>query len=92
VRWNEGRPPQDDFIIDDAWAYRSVDLRLEWQAPAIKDVRVTLIGEGFNVFDFDNGGCFESFKPRLPNVNQRFGEPNCEFNTRRLQAGARVSF
>jgi hypothetical protein len=93
VRWNEGRPEKQDFIVSDAWAYRSVDLRLEWQAPPIADaVRVTLIGEGFNVFDADNGGCFESFKPRLPAVNARFGEPNCEFNTRRLQAGARVTF
>ncbi len=93
VRWNEGRPPKDDFIIPDAWAYRSVDARLEWEAPPIADrVRVGLIGEGFNLFDHDNGGCFESFKPRLPNVNARFGQPNCEFNTRRYQVGARVSF
>lgn len=93
VRWNEGRPEQDDFIIPDTWAYRSVDLRLEWQAPPIANaVRISLIGEGFNVFDFDNGGCFESFRPRLPAVNARFGEPNCEFNTRRLQGGLRVEF
>jgi hypothetical protein len=92
VRWNEGRPEKHDFIIPDAWAYRSVDLRLEWQAPPIRDVAVSLIGEGFNVFDFDNYGCFDSFKPRLPGVNERFGEPNCEFNTRRYQVGARVSF
>jgi hypothetical protein len=93
VRWNEGRPAEEDFIVPDTWAYRSVDLRLEWQAPAIADaVRVSLIGEGFNVFDFDNGGCFESFRPRLPAVNARFGEANCEFNTRRLQAGLRVEF
>jgi outer membrane receptor protein involved in Fe transport len=93
IRWNEGRPAKQDFIIPDAWAYRSVDLRLEWQAPAIGDrVRLTLLGEAFNVFDHSNYGCFESFKPRLPAVNERFGEPNCAFNTRRLQAGARVSF
>jgi hypothetical protein len=92
VAWNEGRPEKHDFIIPDAWAYRSVDARLEWQAPAIRDVALTLIGEGFNVFDHDNGSCFESFKPRLPNVNPRFGEANCEFNTRRYQVGARVSF
>jgi outer membrane receptor protein involved in Fe transport len=93
VRWNEGRPGQDDFILSDFWAYRSVDLRLEWQAPEIANaVRVSLIAEGFNVFDYDNGGCFESFKPRLPAVNARFGEPNCEFNTRRFQGGVRVGF
>ena len=33
-----------------------------------------------------------SFMPRLPNVNPRFGQPNREFNTRRFQVGARVSF
>lgn len=93
VRWNEGRPDQKDFIIPDAWAYRSVDLRVEWDAPAIGDsVRVGLTAEGFNVFDYDNNGCFENFKPTLPSVNPRFGEPNCEFNTRRFQVGARVSF
>jgi hypothetical protein len=92
VRWNEGRPAKDDFIAPDAFAYQSVDARLEWQAPPIKDVAITLIGEGFNLLDHDNGGCFESFKPRLPAVNARFGEPNCELNTRRFQLGARVAF
>jgi hypothetical protein len=47
VRWNEGRPPKDDFIIQDFWAYRSVDLRLEWQAPPIGDAAVSLIGEDY---------------------------------------------
>lgn len=93
VRWNEGRPDKKDFIIPNAWAYRSVDLRLEWQAPPIADaVRVSLIAEGFNIFDYDNGGCFDSFKPRLPATNPRLGDPNCEFNTRRLQGGVRVGF
>jgi outer membrane receptor protein involved in Fe transport len=92
VRWNEGRPEKKDFIIPNAWAYRSVDLRLEWQAPPIRDVTLALVGEAFNIFDFDNFGCFENFKPRLPGVNPRFGQGNCEFNTRRLQAGARVRF
>ncbi len=93
VRWNEGRPAKDDFIIPNAWAYRSVDLRLEWDAPEIANrVRVTLVGEGFNIFNFDNNKDFENFKPRLPNVNARFGQPNGQFNTRRFQIGARVSF
>jgi hypothetical protein len=93
VRWNEGRPEKHDFIIPDAWAYRSVDARLEWQAPPIfNTARVSLIAEGFNVFNFDNGSCFESFKPRLPAVNARFGQPNCQFNTRRFQGGLRVGF
>jgi hypothetical protein len=93
VRWNEGRPEKKDFIIPNAWAYRSVDMRLEWQAPILANaVNVSLIGEGFNIFNFDNGSCFENFKPRLPAVNARFGEPNCQYNTRRFQAGVRVGF
>jgi outer membrane receptor protein involved in Fe transport len=93
VRWNEGRPEKQDFIIPNAWAYRSVDMRLEWQAPPIgRGVRVGLIAEGFNVFNFDNNGCFESSIPRLPATNARFGEPNCQTNTRRFQGGVRVGF
>jgi hypothetical protein len=92
VRWNEGRPPKEDFIIPDAWAYRSVDLRLEWQAPPVRGTALTLIGEAFNVFDFDNYNDFNRFRPRLPAVNEDFGEPTTEFNTRRYQVGARVSF
>lgn len=93
VRWNEGRSEQQDFVVPDTWAYRSVDLRLEWDAPPIADrVRIGLTAESFNVLDYDNNGCFESFKPTLPAVNPRFGDPNCEFNSRRFQVGARVSF
>jgi hypothetical protein len=93
VRWNEGRPEKEDFIIPDAWSYRSVDARLEWEAPPIANTaRVTLIAEGFNVFNYDNGSCFESFKPRLPATNARFGDPNCQLSTRRFQAGLRVGF
>jgi hypothetical protein len=93
IRWNEGRPEKDDFIIQDAWAYRSVDLRLEWEAPPIANTaRISLIAEGFNIFNFDNNGCFVNDIPRLPNTNPRFGEPNCQFNTRRLQGGLRVGF
>jgi hypothetical protein len=94
VAWNEGDPPQDDFLGIGDWAYRSVDLRLEWTAPPIGGVELSLIGEGFNVFDFDNytANDFENFKPRLPAVNERFGQPRSEFNTRRFQAGARVTF
>lgn len=91
VRWNEGDPPKDDFLGSE-WAYASLDLRLDWEV-AIRDlVTLGLIGEVFNATDFDNGGCFESFKPRLPSTNARFGQANCEFNTRRFQMGATLKF
>ena len=91
VRWNEGRPPKEDFLGTE-WAYASLDLRLDWDITFGDAVTLGLIGEAFNVTDFDNNGCYESFKPRLPNVNPRFGQPNCEFNTQRYQLGASVSF
>jgi len=92
VRWNAGRADKKDFIIPNAWVYRSVDLRLEWQAPPIHDVAVTLLAESFNIFNFDNFSNFDADVPRLPNVNPHFAEPRTEFNTRRFQVGARVSF
>ncbi|MFN7941548.1 MAG: TonB-dependent receptor [Thermoanaerobaculia bacterium] len=93
VRYNAGRPEKFSFIVPDFWAYRSVDLRLEWDAPPIaKSVRLGLIAEGFNIFNFKNYNGFESFKPHPPAVNPNFGKPNSAFNTRRYQIGARVSF
>lgn len=93
VRWNEGRPEKKDFIIPNAWAYRSVDARLEWDAPAIANrVRIGVIAEGFNIFGFDNDTQFENFKPTRPAVNPRFGQPNAQINTRRFQLGLRVGF
>lgn len=92
VRWNEGHREKKDFIIPDAWAYRSVDLRLDWDAPAIADrVRLGLTAEAFNVFDFDNVDAVEQFNPKPPAVSH-LGEPRSEINTRRFQVGARVSF
>lgn len=95
-RFNAARPEKYDFIVSDAWAYRSVDLRLEWEAPPIADrVRLALIGEAFNVFDFDNytySDWVSGFRPPPGEVNANLGKPTGEFNTRRFQVGARVSF
>jgi outer membrane receptor protein involved in Fe transport len=92
VRWNEGSREKKDFIIPNAWAYRSVDVRLDWDAPAIADrVRLGLTAEAFNVFDFDNVDAVEQFNPKPPAVSH-LGEPRSEINTRRFQVGARVSF
>ncbi|HEX4954635.1 MAG TPA: TonB-dependent receptor [Thermoanaerobaculia bacterium] len=91
VRWNEGRAEERDFLGWDNWVYRSVDLRLDWQKD-VGPVNLGLIGEAFNIFDYTNEGCFESFKPPLPEVNARFGQGNCQFNTRRFQVGVKVGF
>ena len=91
VRWNEGRPPKEEFLSAE-WAYASLDLRLDWEVDIADAVTLGLIGEAFNVTDFDNNGCFENFIPRPPGVNARLGQPNCQFNTRRYQVGAAVRF
>jgi outer membrane receptor protein involved in Fe transport len=89
--FNGFRPEQEEFLFYDNWAYRSVDLRLEWEAPAIADrVRISLIGEAFNVFDFENYNGFDGFIP--PEGNPNFGNPNSAFNARRYQVGLRVAF
>ena len=93
THFNGARPDKQDFIIPDAWAYRTVDLRLEWQAPPIaKALELTLIGEAFNVFNFDNYGCFDGWAGAPGEPNPNFLKPNCEYNTRRYQVGARLSF
>jgi hypothetical protein len=91
VRFNEGRAEEREFLGWDSWVYRSVDLRLDWEAE-VGPVTLGLIGEAFNIFDFVNEADFEAFKPPLPEVNARFGQGNRQFNTKRYQLGARVGF
>jgi len=90
IRWNEGRPEQYSFLFWDNWAYRSFDLRLQQDFAFGRSMVWGLYVEGFNIFDWDNYGCFENFKP--PEGNPRFGEPNCEYNQRQFQIGTRFSF
>jgi hypothetical protein len=92
LRRGAGRPPKEDFIFPDVFAFRTVDLRLE------KDFKIGpgqlgAIAEAFNVFDYENYGCFDGFTggPNAP--NPRFGQPNCLIEPgRRFQFGVRYSF
>jgi hypothetical protein len=88
VRRNEGRPEKYDFIIPDAWAYRSVDLRLE-KSFAVASSRLAVILEAINVFDFENYGGFDG---TLSPTNQNFGNPSTLVEPgRRFQVGLRFS-
>jgi hypothetical protein len=91
IRRNEGRPPRDSFIFQDAFAYRSVDVRLMKNFEMF-DGRLTLALEAFNLFNYDNFVDFDSFIPRLPEVNPTFGEPRRAINPRRLQFGVTYGF
>lgn len=90
---NGGRPPQYAFIFPDAWAYRSVDLRLEKMFRVGGTSRVSFSIEGVNIFSFDNFKDFDGFIPTLPNTNPNFGTPaNLIDPGRRLQVGLRYAF
>lgn len=90
-RRNEGRPPRQNFLFQDAFAYRSVDLRLMKNFDMF-DGRLTLAVEGFNIFNYDNFAEFQSFIPRLPQTNPDFGQPTRAINPRRLQFGVTYAF
>jgi outer membrane receptor for ferrienterochelin and colicin len=85
-------PPKQSFLGIKEFAYRSVDLRAEWDANLGSDFRLGLIGEAFNVFNFANDSCFDGWTGGPGGLNANFGKPTCQFNTRRYQIGARFSF
>ncbi len=93
IKRNAGRPDQFDFIISNAWAYRSVDLQIE-KAFRFADRRsVSVIFQGFNIFSFDNFSGYQGFIPTLPATNLNFGRPSSLLDPgSRLQFGMRFTF
>ena len=90
---NGGRPEQFTFIFPDAWAYRSVDMRLEKIFRFGGRQTASIAFEGFNIFSFSNYKDFDGFIPTLPAVNANFGQPSATLDPgRRLQFGFRYSF
>jgi hypothetical protein len=89
---NGARQPQQSFLGIEEFAYRSVDLRLQWNAPSFSNVTVSLIGEAFNIFDYDNYSGYDTWGGGLNSPNANFLTPNTQFNTRRFQFGTRITF
>jgi outer membrane receptor for ferrienterochelin and colicin len=93
-RWNEGTPRRKSFIIPNAWAYRSVDLRLQKDF-GIGIGRLGISLEAFNVFNYVNEGCY-GFSEGFINENgvkdPKFGKGSCAINPRRGQVGLNFSF
>ncbi len=74
-------------------SFQTVDLRLEKSFKVSGSHRVAATAEVFNIFDHENYGCYEGFKPPLPEVNAKFGQPGCLVEPgRRLQFGLNYSF
>jgi Carboxypeptidase regulatory-like domain/TonB dependent receptor len=90
---NGGRPEQFDFIIPNAFAYRSVDVRLEKGFRFGSTQRVSVAIEGVNIFSFDNFADIDGEIPTLPSVNPNFGRGRRLIDPgRRLQFGVRYAF
>lgn len=96
VRFGEGRFEKRSFLGWKNWVYRSVDLRLDWETPRLGGVVFGITGEAFNVFNFVNEGCpgwgTGFIPPAGDPPNTAFGKGECQFNPRRYQVGARISF
>jgi outer membrane receptor protein involved in Fe transport len=93
IKRNAGRPDQFDFIIPNAWAYRSVDMQLEKAIKFAGARAVSVIFQGFNVFSFDNFSGYQGNIPTLPLTNPNFGKPSSLIDPgRRLQFGVRYGF
>ncbi len=90
---NGAQPERFDFIIPNAWAYRSVDLRAEKQFAINGRHRIGIALEGVNVFSFDNFSNYDGFQPTEPRINPMFGRPRDLIDAgRRLQFGIRYGF
>lgn len=82
-------PTKYDFIIPGAFAYRDVDLRLRKDFPNISGTTLGITFDLFNVFNFQNFGCFNTGSQTDPN----FGHAGCVVSDpRRLQIGAEYGF
>jgi outer membrane receptor protein involved in Fe transport len=94
-RYFTGRPQKDSFIVGDAWAYRSVDLRLEKAIP-FGGRRFSVVAEALNIFDYENydPGSYNGIIPAPGEPpNAAFGLPTQLIEPgRRLQLGVTFAF
>lgn len=76
-------PGTDPFIID-AFAYRMLDLRLRKDFVSFRGSRIGVAADVFNVFNFDNLGCYNTFR----RGEASFGRGTCTISDpRRVQLG-----
>jgi len=89
---NGGRPPKENTLGVEWFAFRTVDLRLEKDFK-IGPGEVGLIAEVFNIFDSENFGGFDGHIPGPGESNPNFGKPtNLVEPGRRLQFGMKYAF
>lgn len=82
-------PPGQNFAIFGKWVYRNVDMKLRKDFPNFYGSTLGLTVEAFNVFNFDNFGCFNTAVAGTPGR----GDANCVVTDgRRVQLGAEYNF
>jgi outer membrane receptor protein involved in Fe transport len=95
-RYYTGRPEKESFIIPHAWAYRSLDFRLEKAFSFGESQQFSVVAEVFNVFDYENYDP-QSYNGNIPAPGQppnaAFGQPTDLIEPgRRYQVGMTYSF
>jgi outer membrane receptor protein involved in Fe transport len=74
-------PPKQNFILGHAFAFRDIDVRLRKQVSTAGNQLADLTLEVFNVFNYQNLGCWSGTNPTC-----------IAYGSRRLQLGAGYSF
>lgn len=92
-RYYEGNPIKYTFILPSAWAYRSLDLKLQKDFSFGKS-RLGLMVEGINIMNYDNWtyGWDSGLILPVPEVNAKFGSPVGALPGRRVQFGVTYTF
>jgi hypothetical protein len=94
-------PEKRDFLIPNAFAFRNVDIRFRKDFPAVGGNRIGVTLDVFNVFNFNNFGCFNEAFGIVQDVsgtptrveNPDFGRPGCIIaDPRRAQIGLSYDF
>jgi outer membrane receptor protein involved in Fe transport len=78
-------PPQADFILPNAWAYRTVDLRLRKDFPNISGTTLGVTLDVFNIFNYSNFD-YNNFVTGTPSPSGLLSDP------RRAQLGVEYNF
>ncbi len=87
-------PPGQNFLIFGKWVYRNVDMRLAKTFPTISGQRIGVTLDVFNVFNYDNFGCFATPANQADgSPDPNLGTPNCVVSDpRRAQLGVEYNF
>ncbi|MEP6832693.1 MAG: TonB-dependent receptor, partial [Gemmatimonas sp.] len=88
-----GRTPTESFLGINAFGYRNIDMRLRKDIPLGRN-RIGIVGDFYNVFNFQNLGCFSGYiAPLTGGPNTSYGKAGCTVSdSRRAQIGLTYDF